>query len=779
MNRLLTHANFWAERWAALILASAVEAALLLGVVGLIWLVIRRRVPPEFGAGLFALVPLKLILPLVVTVPGGLAAWSPANLVAAWRAGADYRSTIAVSAPQPVPVDVSPPAPVSIVRPPVEPPTRPAIAATATGIAGSAQIVRQSPQPGDQVSRPVRPSWALFVCLGWLGGITVLVAWSVRAHMSFRAKLRGAMPVDPASLGVDFGELCRQAGLVRPVRLLEVDSIDSPAVRGIIAPLILLPKGIGSMLTPGQLRWVLLHELAHIRRRDLVVVALQRLAATVHFFNPTVWIANRFIHQLREYACDDLAVALARTSPVDAGEAFVRIVRGAGQRRRNLNGALGVFGLDSRTACLRRVHRLLDTNRPLRTAMGLPSRLALVVLAACALPYVRAAGPARFEAPQGPATRPTAPANQTPPPTEPVAPVPPLRAGGDFELTVRGPGGQPVAGAIVDFRSNDPPTAEQVRRGGFRKQSRYGSELTTDDAGKIIVSIEAVPAGLDLNITTPGFGPYWASWSSGAHPETIPSRFTAELEAGWSVGGQVVGPDNQPVVGARIHPWIEYRKRAGDSQQLGIGTGLVTDAEGHWRFDSVPATIGAVSVSIDQPDFSPKRLELPRLEYGLALDAAPSAWITLERGLELTGKITDEAGQPIAEATVRTQFVNQTRVATTNADGSYRLTGCEPIQTTNVVSAPGRASDFRAVRAAPDLGPVDFALRPSGTIRVRVLNHEGKPEPRARIFFPALAWRAALFRVQRDRPVRRRVGRLDLEPSPQRRVSGRYLPLRA
>ena len=94
--------------------------------------------------------------------------------------------------------------------------------------------------------------------------------------------------------------------------------------------------------------------------RDLIVVMLQRIAAILHFFNPVVWIANRIIHQLREYACDDLAVALSHASAVESGEAFVRILRHADGRRRGLNGALGVFGLDSRAACFRRVRRLLD-----------------------------------------------------------------------------------------------------------------------------------------------------------------------------------------------------------------------------------------------------------------------------------------------------------------------------------------------------------------------------------------------------------------------------------
>ena len=123
---------------------------------------------------------------------------------------------------------------------------------------------------------------------------------------------------------------------------------------------------------------------------DLIVVMLQRIAAVLHFFNPVVWFANRVIHQLREYACDDLALALGHASAVESGEAFVRILRHAADRRRGLNGALGVFGLDSRAACLRRVSRLLDTGRPIRPAPGVWSFWGFLVLAVISLPCLRA-----------------------------------------------------------------------------------------------------------------------------------------------------------------------------------------------------------------------------------------------------------------------------------------------------------------------------------------------------------------------------------------------------
>ena len=66
--------------------------------------------------------------------------------------------------------------------------------------------------------------------------------------------------------------------------------------------------------------------------------------------------------------------------------------------------------------------------------------------------------------------------------------------------------------------------------------------MAADDAGQLAVEFPRAPGRLGVFITIPGYGPYWARWSSANHDEPIPARFTAELEAAWSVGGIIVDP---------------------------------------------------------------------------------------------------------------------------------------------------------------------------------------------------------------------------------------------
>ena len=93
------------------------------------------------------------------------------------------------------------------------------------------------------------------------------------------------------------------------VSLLQSQLVKVPVALGILKPVILLPLGLITHLPPEQVETILLHELAHIRRRDYLVNLLQHIVEAIFFFNPAVrWISS-LIRQEREASCDDIVVA--------------------------------------------------------------------------------------------------------------------------------------------------------------------------------------------------------------------------------------------------------------------------------------------------------------------------------------------------------------------------------------------------------------------------------------------------------------------------------------
>jgi len=463
MNLMIAYANWAGDRWAAWVVATSLGAAVLLALVSLAWCVIRNRVAPHVGYGLFLLVPLKLLVPFVVTVPSAVAQWTPSALIASWFTGG--------SAPQG-----------TGSRSPVETPG----SAVTTGrivLSGSSSKLSSKPIPRSLeshrpelppnvrssermgratavVSQSVKESAALSgsarLMLAWLAVVVPLFARLLGNQIRFRTRTRNATPIDLSTVGISVRDLCRRADVPDKIEIDEHDSIAVPSVLGIVRPRILLPCGIASILTTQQLRWALLHEFAHIRRRDLIVVALQRAAAILHFFNPAIWIATRAIHQLREFACNDLALSLSEGSAVDG----VRILRLGNPHRNAHSGALGVLGFNSRSSCFSRLRRLLDADRPIRTSPGLLSICALVLIALVSLPQFRAVGDSSAANSQAPAAG-SATKNQSEPKVSTAA----AKEGQEFELLVVGPGAKPIPDAVVEIAATPNPAAEQVRKG--------------------------------------------------------------------------------------------------------------------------------------------------------------------------------------------------------------------------------------------------------------------------------------------------------------------------
>jgi beta-lactamase regulating signal transducer with metallopeptidase domain len=138
----------------------------------------------------------------------------------------------------------------------------------------------------------------------WAAGAAAVLARLALGMAGARKLARSAAPLDDAEWTELARRLGRAAGVRRPVRLLASGRAQMPVTWGVLRPFILLPAEAVDWDAEKR-RVVLLHELAHVARRDCLTQALATVCCAVYWFHPGAWAAARRMRVEREQACDD------------------------------------------------------------------------------------------------------------------------------------------------------------------------------------------------------------------------------------------------------------------------------------------------------------------------------------------------------------------------------------------------------------------------------------------------------------------------------------------
>jgi len=236
-------------------------------------------------------------------------------------------------------------------------------------------------------------SWPKALFGVWLVGLLGMMGLLARQYLRLRRHLSGSAPVEDAQVLDAFRQAREAIGVGSRVRLLTSAGLSSPILVGLVRPRIMLPAGALEDLPPDQLRPVFLHELSHLRRRDLWVNWIQVILQSLYWFHPLVWLANLRLRREREMIVDDVVLSHLGGEREVYGNSLLSVVKQAARKRVLSPGYVGI--VETKGSIAGRLRRILDANRKLSIRLGWLSAAALIALALLLIPQARP----EFEAP--------------------------------------------------------------------------------------------------------------------------------------------------------------------------------------------------------------------------------------------------------------------------------------------------------------------------------------------------------------------------------------------
>lgn len=273
---------------------------------------------------------------------------------------------------------------------------------------------------------------------------------------------RSCAPLDPALIDSELRDMLALHGKSRRVALCASNVVSVPTAIGFVRPAVVLPAWLLAELSPAELRQLVLHELAHLRRWDDWTNLAQQIVKALFFFHPAVWWIERRVSLEREMACDDAVVA-ETANPRAYAECLAHLAEKS-VIRRGLALAQAALGRIHQTSL--RVARILRRDRPTATKRGWIAAAAVVAgfAVVCGVAVSRTPRLIAFE--------------QDPPPmvAARLSPPPPMSMGGQGAAPANLPLIHPAAARNASSKLQVVETAATAAKSRNAATRRSGNE---------------------------------------------------------------------------------------------------------------------------------------------------------------------------------------------------------------------------------------------------------------------------------------------------------------
>ena len=225
-----------------------------------------------------------------------------------------------------------------------------------------------------------RINFFTFSLLIWCIGALISAFKKIYAGYKF-TKIISAENI--AGLNDTLNECKKQLNYTKKITVKASKIISTPITYGIFSPSIVLPEKLVEKISDNKLQLILMHELSHIKRKDILRNYIWLVAKALHWFNPLVYIAyNRYLLNV-ELACDKMVVDnIPESQRYEYSQTLLDVIKMSGYRQLQKT-PITVSFCETNTKVRKRVETMLSNKKEKKSAGIITVILAIVLIFAC------------------------------------------------------------------------------------------------------------------------------------------------------------------------------------------------------------------------------------------------------------------------------------------------------------------------------------------------------------------------------------------------------------
>ncbi len=591
-------------------------------------------------------------------------------------------------------------------------------------------VVRNPVEPRSKMSDPWdHLFWAWLIGMAGISTGILVLTFRIRRRTSAGVELS-----DPDVLRV-LQQCCCVIGIAKVPQVLLVPGFSSPAVIGVKNPKLILPQQMITQFSPAEFRLVFLHELAHIKHRDILANWIQAVLQTVHWFNPVIWFAFHRMRMDRELRADELTLSVSgKAKSLAYGDTILKVLS-LRSRPIFVPGAVGILEKRSQLKARMMAIAAFGQRRPWKwLAIASISIFAIFCLTDAVKLSAEPGGPG------GPSD------NHTASPSKPA-------------------NSRSLGFRLLEYDTSKPvPDVKVVVKVEKYETDPLIETLLTDANGECAFRFD--PQGssrLSYHFEKEGYLYQTGEWIK-HEVDLLPETLELVMSQGVAIGGVVTNALGDPIEGVEVlrdRPTGlviggDYAERALVWKSKAEEKLAVTDGSGRWTARCQWPSSRSVSLRLRHPDYADtvystevtKAMEAEGrghfVEFGEL--AENRSRLQINEGVAISGKIVSEAGKSLQGVTVACiddlEILNWNphtirTLATTDAQGVFQFSHLPRKVVKLVVQAQGFVPAVRDL----DLNGADESvfhhvmLETGETWEGAIRDNEGNPVSGARITF--------------------------------------------